>query len=88
MGPHSFFAETKDLGDDAPTVATQWIVESRGGGMWVVRVVHSLFASTDEGDDQLEGWESGWPPFFRLLRLYLTHFPGQESRVSQDELLS
>ena len=81
--PHSFSAESKDLGDDGPTVATQWIVESRGSGMCVVRVVHSLFASTDNWDGQLEGWESGWPAFFRLLRLYLTHFPGQESSILQ-----
>jgi hypothetical protein len=42
-----------------------------------VRVVHSLFASSDDCDDQLEGWENGWPWFFRILPLYLTHFPGQ-----------
>jgi hypothetical protein len=40
-------------------------------------VVHSLFASTDDWDNQLEGTESGWPGFFRILRLYLTHFRGQ-----------
>ena len=81
--PNSFSGETKDLGEDAPTVATQWIVESRGGGMCVVRVVHSLFASTDDWDNQMEGWESGWPGFFRLLRLYLAHFPGQQSSLLQ-----
>ena len=81
--PHSLSAESKDLGEDAPPVATQWIVESRGGGVCIVRVVHSLFASTDDWDNQLEGWESGWPGFFRLLRLYLTHFPGQASSLFQ-----
>jgi MYXO-CTERM domain-containing protein len=40
-------------------------------------VVHSLFASSDDWDDQLESIESGWPAFFRILRLYLTHFRGQ-----------
>src|SRR5262249_32168804 len=44
----------------------------RGGGICVVRVVHSLFASTDDWDNQLEGTESGWPGFFRILRIY-TH---------------
>ncbi len=81
--PHSFSATSKDLGPDAPEVATQWIVESRDGGVCVVRVVHSLFASTDDWDDQLEGWESGWPSFFRLLRLYLAHFSGQPSSLLQ-----
>ncbi len=81
--PRSFSADSKDLGDDGPTVATQWVVESRGAGLCVVRVVHSLLASTDDWDDQLKAWESGWPDFFRLLHLYLTHFPGQESSAFQ-----
>ncbi|MHC4989747.1 MAG: SRPBCC family protein, partial [Planctomycetota bacterium] len=81
--PHSFSADSKDLGPDAPVVATQWMVEARGGGGCVVRVVHSLFASTDDWDAQLEGWESGWPDFFRLLRLYLAHFAGQACSAIQ-----
>jgi hypothetical protein len=46
-------------------------------------VVHSLFASTDDWDNQLEGTESGWPAFFRILRIYLTHFRGQHSAIMQ-----
>jgi hypothetical protein len=46
-------------------------------------VVHSLFASTDDWDNQLEGTESGWPGFFRILRIYLTHFRGQRSAMMQ-----
>jgi hypothetical protein len=46
-------------------------------------VVHSLFASTDDWDNQLEGTESGWPGFFRILRMYLTHFRGQRSAMMQ-----
>jgi hypothetical protein len=65
------------MGPDAPPVATEWIVEARAGGKCVVRVVHSLFASTDDWDNQLESLESGWPPFFRILSLYLTRFRGQ-----------
>ena len=63
--------------------STQWIVEARDGGVCVVRVVHSLFASTDDWDSQLEGWESGWPGFFRLLRMYLAHFSGQPCSAFQ-----
>jgi hypothetical protein len=51
-----------------------------------VRVVHSLFAETDDWDNQLTGTESGWPSFFRILRLYLEHFAGQPS--SQIQLLA
>ena len=60
-----------------PPVATEWTVEARAGGTCLVRVVHSLFASTDDWDNQLEGTETGWPGFFRILRLYMTHFRGQ-----------
>lgn len=75
--PRRFAAESPDLGPSAPKIATEWIVEARSGGTCIVRVVHSLFASTDDWDDQLESLESGWPGFFRLLKLYLTHFAGQ-----------
>ncbi len=81
--PHRFTAESMDLGPEAPPIATEWIVEARSGGTCVVRVVHSLFASGDEWDNQLAGWEGGWPGFFRLLRLYLTHFRGLHSAAFQ-----
>jgi len=45
--------------------------------------VQSLFASTDDWDDQLIGAESGMPGAFRILRLYLTHFRGQRSAFMQ-----
>jgi uncharacterized protein YndB with AHSA1/START domain len=75
--PRRFAAESGGLGPNAPTLATEWVVEARAGGTCVVRVVHSLFASTDDWDDQIESVESGWPAFFRILRLYLTHFRGE-----------
>jgi hypothetical protein len=81
--PHRFAATCQDLGPDAPPVATEWIVEARSGGACVVRVVHSLFTSADDWDNQLEGWESGWPDFFRILRLYLTHFRGRRGSAMQ-----
>jgi uncharacterized protein YndB with AHSA1/START domain len=81
--PETFSAESQDLGPEAPAIATQWFVEARDGGVCVVRVVHSLFADTDDWDESLEAWESGWPDFFRLLRLYLTHFGGQPCSAIQ-----
>jgi uncharacterized protein YndB with AHSA1/START domain len=75
--PRSYAAESSDMGPNAPPVATEWTVEARAGGKCVVRVVHSLFASTDDWDNQLESLESGWPPFFRILQLYLSRFRGQ-----------
>jgi uncharacterized protein YndB with AHSA1/START domain len=75
--PRSYTAESSDMGPNAPPVATEWIVEARAGGKCVVRVVHSLFASTDDWDNQLESLESGWPPFFRIMELYHSQIRGQ-----------
>ena len=75
--PQRFAAESRDFGPSAPLLATEWIVEAHSGGTCIVRVVHSLFASSDDWDDQLESFESGWPKFFSILRLNLTHFRGQ-----------
>ena len=81
--PRKFSAEAPGWVPGSPVIADEWSVESRGGGICVVRIVHSLFASTDDWDNQLEGTESGWPGFFRILRIYLTHFRGQHSAMMQ-----
>ncbi len=70
--PHRFTAESGDLGPKAPPLATEWTVETHSGESCVVRVVHSLIASTGDWDDQLASIESGWPTFFRNLRTYLS----------------
>lgn len=75
--PRRLAAEDPGWMPGMPPVATEWTVEARAGGKCLVRVVHSLFASTDDWDSQLEGTESGWPGCFRILRLSLTDFRGQ-----------
>lgn len=77
--PRMFAKEAAGWFPGSPPIATEWTVEARAGGVCLVRVVQSLFASTDDWDDQLSGAESGWPGAFRVLRLYLTHFRGQRS---------
>lgn len=82
--PPRMFA--KELGGwlpGSPPMANEWSVEARGGGTCVIRIVHSLFASTDDWDNQLEGTESGWSAFLATLRIYLTHFRGQRSAIMQ-----
>lgn len=76
--PHRLAAEDPWL-EGGPPVATEWTVEARDGGKCIVRVVHSLFASTADWDDQLESTEHGWPGYFRVLRHYLTHHAGEHS---------
>jgi uncharacterized protein YndB with AHSA1/START domain len=81
--PRMFATEGESWFPGSPPIATEWSVEARAGGVCVVRVVQSLFASTDDWDDQLIGSESGFPGAFRILRLYLTHFRGQRSAHMQ-----
>jgi uncharacterized protein YndB with AHSA1/START domain len=81
--PRLFAQEGDGLSPGSPPIATEWSIEARGGGTCIVRIVHSLFASTDEWDNQLEGAKSGWSGFLRTLRIYLTHFRGQRSAIMQ-----
>ncbi len=81
--PRKYGAEAPGWAPGSPIIADEWSVEARAGGTCIVRVVHSLFASTDDWDNQLEGSESGWPGFFRILKIYLTHFRGQRSAMMQ-----
>jgi uncharacterized protein YndB with AHSA1/START domain len=75
--PHRFAYVERDWAEGAPPVATEITIKGRSGGQCVVRMVHSLFSSTDDWDGQMEGFESGWPGFFDVLRVYLAHFAGQ-----------
>lgn len=75
--PMRMVAEDDSWLQGGPTIATEWTVEAKGGGTCVVRVVHSLFASTDEWDGQIEHTETGWPGYFRVLRFYLENYAGQ-----------
>ena len=77
---HKWVGQSEGWVPGMPPIANEWSVEARGGTC-IVRIVTSLFASTDDWDNQLEGTEHGWPGFFRTLRLYLTHFRGQRGTV-------
>jgi uncharacterized protein YndB with AHSA1/START domain len=72
--PRRFAYEEPDWAPNAPPLATEFTIHVRSGGTCTVRLVHSLFASGDEWDDQLESFESGWSAFFEILRLYLSDF--------------
>lgn len=78
--PHRFTAETQE---GPGTVATEWTVEAKAGGVCTVRVVHSWFAEGDDWDKEFEGHGEGWKSFFKILRFYLAHFPGEESALVQ-----
>jgi len=79
--PQKWASQSDGWVPGSPPIANEWSVEARGGGICIVRIVHSLFASTDDWDNQLEGTEYGWPGFLCTLRIYLTHFRGQRSTM-------
>ena len=74
--PRRFAYEEPEWNPPAPPLATEFIVEARAGGTCVVRLVHSLFTSNEDWDDQFDGFEAGWVSFFDVLRMYLRHFSG------------
>jgi uncharacterized protein YndB with AHSA1/START domain len=77
--PHRFAIEETNWAGDAPPLGTEFIIEAQAGGTCKLRLVHSLFTSSADWDDQIDSMETGWPPFFEVLRLYLTHFAGQRA---------
>lgn len=81
--PRTFAQEGDGMTPGSPPMASEWSIEARAGGICIVRIVHSLFASTDEWDNQLESAKEGWAGFLNILRLYLTHFRGQRSAIMQ-----
>jgi uncharacterized protein YndB with AHSA1/START domain len=77
--PHRLAYEEYGWSADAPPVATEVTVTARSGDTCVVRMVHSLFTERDDWDDELESFETGWPGFFEILKVYLGGFAGQPS---------
>ncbi|MCD4534604.1 SRPBCC domain-containing protein [Nocardioides sp. cx-169] len=66
--------------DELSPLTSEFLVEARSGGTCVVHVTSSGFGTG--ADWEAEFWEDmgvNWMPFFDNLRLYLSHFPGQQA---------
>jgi uncharacterized protein YndB with AHSA1/START domain len=79
--PRRFALEADSMMPGSPPIAAEWHIEAKGGGMCKVRIVQSLFASTDEWDGQLEALEGGWSAFVETLKIYLRNFAGMPSTL-------
>jgi uncharacterized protein YndB with AHSA1/START domain len=77
--PLRFAYEERAWSGEAPPLDTEIVIAGRAGGKCVVRLVHSLFTASDEWDDQMEGFEAGWPGFIDVLRVYLANFAGKSA---------
>ena len=61
-------------------LTSEFLIEAQSGGTCIVRVTSSGFGTGAAWES--EWWDElrpGWMPFFDNLRLYLSHFPGQEA---------
>ena len=59
-------------------LVSEFLVEARSGGSCVLRVVTSGFGTGAEWEREFfDDMARSWAPAFDVLRLYLTHFPGQ-----------
>lgn len=76
---HRFAYDEKGWSGDAPPLATEILIEANAGGACRMRMTHSLFTEKGDWDKEIEGMENGWPPFFDVLRIYLSHFPDRRA---------
>jgi uncharacterized protein YndB with AHSA1/START domain len=66
-----------DGGEGAGGMAFEWLVEARGGGTCIVRLVNTGFGTGAEWDSQYDAMTDGWGLFLLNLKLHLQHFRGQ-----------
>ncbi|TKG68358.1 SRPBCC family protein [Prauserella endophytica] len=63
--------------EDGRFVAYEFLIEGRGGGSTVLRMVTSGFIPGDDWADEFEAMSKGGALFFSTLATYLTHFAGR-----------
>jgi uncharacterized protein YndB with AHSA1/START domain len=73
---------------DAPPVATEVTVTARSGDRCVVRMVHTMVTDKDDWDGELESFETGWPGFFEILKVYLADFTGAQAATVRASAVS
>lgn len=81
--PHRFSYVEADWAEGAPPVLTEITILARSGDACLVRMTHSIASLSAQWDGQMEGFESGWPGFIEVLRLYLSHHAGEPAASFQ-----
>lgn len=75
--PVKRFAYRSPEAEDGRYIAYEFLIEGRGGGSAVLRMVVSGFLPGDDWEAEFEAMTKGGEMFFRTLIEYLKHFPGQ-----------
>src|SRR5262245_12437446 len=77
--PAKRLAWRTDDNPDGTFMAWEYMIEGRGGGTTVLRLVHSGFLG-DDWQDQYDALSVGDGIYLRKLAAYLKYFPGRVSR--------
>ncbi len=58
-------------------IAFEWLVQARGNGTCIVRLINSGFGNGGPWDDQYDAMKDGWGLFLHNLQLHCQHFLGE-----------
>lgn len=81
--PRRFAYVEREWSEGAPPVFTEIVLAPRGADACLARMSHWVETDSDAWDKDLESFESGWPGFFDVMRLYVGHFAGQNAAPFQ-----
>jgi uncharacterized protein YndB with AHSA1/START domain len=76
--PGKRFAFRGDENPDGTFMAFEYLIEGRGGGTTVLRLVHSGFLG-DDWEAEYDALRKGNPMYLQKLAAYLKYFPGRTS---------
>jgi uncharacterized protein YndB with AHSA1/START domain len=66
---------------DGQFMALEYLIEGRGGGTTVLRLVQSGMLG-DDWETEFEAMKAGWPIYLETLKQYLTYFTGRTPSVT------
>ncbi|GII96556.1 SRPBCC family protein [Sinosporangium siamense] len=79
--PGARLATRGEESPDGRFMAIEYLVEGRGGGTTVLRLVqHGVLG--DDWETEFEAMKAGWPIYLETLRQYLRHFAGRTPSVT------
>jgi uncharacterized protein YndB with AHSA1/START domain len=73
--PPRRYASRTAASEDGSFMAFEYLVEGRGGGATVLRLVHSGIFGGDDWEAEYDALQQGWEMYLRTLAHYLTYFP-------------
>jgi uncharacterized protein YndB with AHSA1/START domain len=66
---------------DGRFMAMEYLIEGRGGGTTVLRLVHSGMLG-DDWETEFEAMKAGWPIYLETLKQYVAYFTGRTPSVT------